>query len=178
MRSMIFSDLSEILRIVLIGLAAYVYLIVLLRLTGKRTLSKLNAFDFVITVALGSTVATILLSADVSLAEGMAALALLVLAQFALTWVSVRSPFFRMLIRARPVLLFYEGEFLEEQMKSSRISRGEVLEALRDQGAGRLDEVGAVVLETTGTLSVIKRSPGGGYDTLRGVEGADEVTGS
>lgn len=160
----------EVVRVFIIGLLAYAYLVFILRVTGKRTLSKLNAFDFVITVALGSTVATIILSRDVSLAEGAAALALLVLAQFLLTWVSVRSKLVRGLIRARPALLLFEGRFLEEQMRSSRTSEGDVYQALREQGVGRMSEVGAVVLETNGSLSVIKRNDESRYDTLGDVE--------
>lgn len=67
-----------IARVLVIGSAAYVALIALLRISGKRTLSKLNAFDLVVTVALGSTLATILLSKDVALAEGIAAFVVLV----------------------------------------------------------------------------------------------------
>jgi uncharacterized membrane protein YcaP (DUF421 family) len=63
-----------------------------LRVSGKRTLSKWNAFDFVVTIALGSILATVLLSKDVRLAEGLTACALLVGLQFLNTWIAVRSP--------------------------------------------------------------------------------------
>jgi uncharacterized membrane protein YcaP (DUF421 family) len=70
-----FDSWSDILRVVLAGSAAYAWLVALLRVSGKRTLAKLNAFDLVVTVAFGSTLATILLSSDVSWSEGAAALA-------------------------------------------------------------------------------------------------------
>lgn len=60
------------------GVLAYVALVVLLRVSGKRTLSKMNAFDLVVTVALGSTLATVLMAKDVALAEGVFAFALLI----------------------------------------------------------------------------------------------------
>ena len=72
-----FQSWSDLLRVLLVGTAGYAAVVVLLRVTGKRTLAKLNAFDLVVTVALGSTLATILLSADVSWSEGALALALL-----------------------------------------------------------------------------------------------------
>ena len=64
----IFAGWEPVLRTVVVGFASYAALIVVIRISGKRTLSKLNAFDLVVTVALGSTVATILLSKDVALA--------------------------------------------------------------------------------------------------------------
>lgn len=88
---MFFDSWTGLGRVIVVGTAAYVILVFMLRVSGKRTLSKLNAFDFVVTVALGSTLATILLSKDVALAEGVLALALLVFLQMGITWLSVRS---------------------------------------------------------------------------------------
>lgn len=70
-----FDSRSDTLRVLLVGTAAYATLVVVLRVSGKRTLAKLNAFDFVVTVALGSTLATILLNSTVSWTEGAVALA-------------------------------------------------------------------------------------------------------
>ncbi|WP_231362619.1 hypothetical protein [Thioalkalivibrio sp. ALMg9] len=67
---MFFGGWDGLLRTLVVGVLAYVALIVFLRLSGKRTLSKMNAFDLVVTVALGSTLATVLLAKDVALAEG------------------------------------------------------------------------------------------------------------
>jgi uncharacterized membrane protein YcaP (DUF421 family) len=75
---MLFDDWAALGRVLLVGTAAYVSLVAILRISGKRTLTKFNAFDFVVTVALGSTLATVLLSKSTSLAEGIVALALLV----------------------------------------------------------------------------------------------------
>jgi uncharacterized membrane protein YcaP (DUF421 family) len=68
---MFFDGWNGLLRTLIIGILAYIAIVVLLRVTGKRTLSKMNAFDFVVTVALGSTLVTVLLSQDVALAEGV-----------------------------------------------------------------------------------------------------------
>lgn len=73
MEGMFFSSGSTMVRTAVVGVLAYVSLVVLLRLSGRRTLSKMNAFDLVVTVALGSTFATILLNSDVSLADGVLA---------------------------------------------------------------------------------------------------------
>jgi uncharacterized membrane protein YcaP (DUF421 family) len=88
--NLIVGDPFLLLRTLLVGSLAYAALVVLLRLSGKRTLSKWNMFDLVVTVAFGSTLATALLSKDTSLMQGVAAFALLVALQWALTWASVR----------------------------------------------------------------------------------------
>ncbi|HCX66031.1 MAG TPA: DUF421 domain-containing protein, partial [Rhodobiaceae bacterium] len=134
----------------------YAMLIVFLRISGKRTLSKMNAFDLVVTVALGSTLATVLLSRSVPLAEGVLALALLICLQFVLTWASVRSRRVRDLIKSEPALLVRDGVYLEKAMRKERMTREEVDAALRESGVAALSGAAAVVLETDGSLSVIE----------------------
>jgi uncharacterized membrane protein YcaP (DUF421 family) len=152
---MLFDSRAGLGRVLLVGTLAYVALVFLLRISGKRTLGKLNAFDLVVTVALGSTLATVLLSKSVALAEGVLALGLLILLQYLIAWVSVRSPQFQALIKAEPTLLLHRGRFLERAMKAERLTREEILAALRASGAAEPGEIAAVVLETDGTLSII-----------------------
>jgi uncharacterized membrane protein YcaP (DUF421 family) len=140
-----------------VGALAYLVLVSLLRLSGKRTLAKMNAFDFVVTVALGSTLATILLSKSVTLAQGSLALALLIGLQFLVTWSSVRIGWIRALVTGEPTLMFYRGEFLAKEMKRARVTECEIRTAVRDAGIGGMDVVEAVVLETDGTFSVVAR---------------------
>src|SRR5688572_2573928 len=99
---MFFDNWGELGRVALVGVCAYVALVFMLRISGNRTLSKLNAFDFVVTVALGSTLATVLLSKEVALAEGVLALGLLIALQFLVTWTSVRLPWFNQLVKSEP----------------------------------------------------------------------------
>jgi uncharacterized membrane protein YcaP (DUF421 family) len=167
--SMWFDSWSVIGRTLLVGASAYVCLVVLLRVSGKRTLAKLNAFDLVVTVALGSTLATILLSADLALAEGVTALALLVLLQVVVAWGSARLPRGRWVVTASPTLLVDDGVVLDDALLSQRTTRGEVLQAIRASGVGGLSEVAAVVLESDGTLSVVTRSQRGDGAALAGL---------
>ncbi|MCH8570930.1 DUF421 domain-containing protein [Nesterenkonia sp. AY15] len=150
-----FDTWSDLGRVLLIGMAAYAVLVLVIRLSGKRTLSQLNAFDFIVTVALGSVLATILLSSDVSWSEGALALVLLASLQFVLAWISARAPKFRTLITARPAVVFHEGQMQQEQLRRNRLSASEVHQAIRSSGSGDLSSIAAVVLETNGTLSVI-----------------------
>jgi uncharacterized membrane protein YcaP (DUF421 family) len=158
MADLFFSGWAGLARTVVVGVGAYVALIVLLRVSGKRTLSKMNAFDFVVTVALGSTLATILLNESVALAEGVVAFATLIGLQFALTWSSVRAPWVRGVVTGEPALLLYRGELLHDALRRSRVSESEVEAAVRAAGAPALDGLTAVVLETDGSLSVVSRT--------------------
>jgi uncharacterized membrane protein YcaP (DUF421 family) len=152
---MLFASWTDLGRVLVVGVLAYVALVILLRVSGKRTLTKLNAFDLVVTVALGSTLATILLNKSVSLMEGVLALALLILLQFAITWLSVRSDRFQRFVKAEPTLIVHRGAFLDAAMKRERITREEVLAVLRSNGFGAIGSVGAVILETDGSMSVL-----------------------
>ncbi|HEV7251743.1 MAG TPA: YetF domain-containing protein [Mesorhizobium sp.] len=155
---MFFDSWSDLGRVLVVGTLAYVSLVLILRISGKRTLSKLNAFDLVVTVALGSTLSTVLLSKDVSLAEGVLALSLLIFLQFVITWTSVRSEGFQNAVKSEPTLLLHNGQFLEGAMRKQRITRDEVLAALRASGTQSPENTAAVVLETDGSLSVIQAS--------------------
>lgn len=140
----------------LVAVFAYAALVVLLRTSGKRTLSKWNAFDFIVTVALGSTLATAILSRDVSLAEGVVGFAALIGLQFAVTWLSVRVSRFHRLVKSRAALLVYRGKFLHDAMKRERVSESEVRAALRGHGIAAVEDAGAVLLETDGSFSIIR----------------------
>lgn len=168
---MLFDDWQGLIRVLVVGTSAYVALIFLLRISGKRTLSKMNAFDFVVTVALGSTLATVLLSKQVSLAEGVLALALLIFLQFIITWLSVRSRVIRSLVKAEPRLLFFKGEFLRSAMREERVHEEEILQAMRTQGASEVQMAEAVILETDGNLSVVKKPADGDATVLSNVAG-------
>ena len=154
---MFFDGWTGLLRVVVVGVLAYAGLVVLLRVSGKRTLSKLNAFDVVVTVALGSTFATILLSSDVALAEGLVAFALLIGLQLAITWLSVRWPVVQGLVKAEPRLLLHRGRPLPEALRQERVTLEEIDAAIRAQGTASREQVDAVVLETDGSLSVLAR---------------------
>ncbi len=156
------------------GTLSYIGLIIWLRVSGKRTLSKWNSFDFVVTIALGSILASALLTKSVSLVQTMVAIGLLVGFQFILTWLSVRSSIVQTLIKAKPTLLFFKGEFIEHLIKQERVAKGEVLAAIRVRGGSNLNDIGAVVLETDGTFSVIKDLDVNEANALRDVQGFRE----
>jgi len=166
---MFFSSWTSLGRIALVGTLAYLALVILLRVSGKRTLSKMNAFDMVVTVALGSSLSSALLDKNVALLDGVTAFAVLIGLQFAITWLSVRSSEIGRLVKAEPALLLYRGEFLPGALKRERVVKDEVLAAVRGQGVENLADVEAVVLETQGELTVIRPSEAQGESSLQNV---------
>lgn len=152
---MFFDDLSGLVRVAVLGVTAYIAIVLLIRITGKRTLSKMNAFDFVVTIALGSMLATILLSKDVPLLEGVFALFILMALQYAVTWTSIRSPRFRSWIKAEPRTLLCDGVFIENAMRRERVTRDEIMAALRKAGHDDPTRMRLVTLETDGSISVV-----------------------
>jgi uncharacterized membrane protein YcaP (DUF421 family) len=165
-----FSNWSELLRIVLVGAAAYLTLVIVLRTSGKRTLAKLNAFDLAVTVALGSTLATIFLDKSVSWAEGAVALGMLALLQFVVAEITTRTGG-RSIVTATPTLLVQDGHLLEDRLRQQRMTAAEVRQAVRSSGVGDLALVAAAVLESDGTVSVVARQQAGDLSALQDVEG-------
>lgn len=159
MKGLWFSGWEPIVRTFVVGTLTYVALILMLRITGKRTLSKMNAFDLVVTVALGSVFASALTNRNVALSQGVTAVMLLVLLQFVVTWVSVRWRRFQKLIKADPSLVVKNGQLIESVARRERLTHEEVLAAVRSQGYERIEDVDAVVLETDGSFSVLKQAP-------------------
>ncbi|WP_298957162.1 YetF domain-containing protein [uncultured Methylobacterium sp.] len=155
---MFFDTWSGLARVTIVGPLAYLALVLFLRISGKRTLTKLNAFDLVVTVALGSTLSSIILTKSVALLEGVLALATLIALQYLITWSSVRSSLIKELVKAEPTLLAHGGDLITGAMRRERVTRDDVLSALRSEGLDDLSQAAAVVLETDGSISVIKSS--------------------
>jgi uncharacterized membrane protein YcaP (DUF421 family) len=165
-----FDSWSDVIRIVAVGGVAYASLVLVLRLSGKRTLAKLNAFDLVVTVALGSTLATILLNTSVSWADGATALVVLTVLQMVVAWTASRAPRVRTVLTAHPTYLLRDGVVQEKAMRQQRTTVAELRQAVRGSGNGALEDVAAVVLESDGTLSVISRDKAGSGSALLDVE--------
>jgi uncharacterized membrane protein YcaP (DUF421 family) len=170
MEQMFFNGWESLFRTLVVGVLAYIALITFLRFSGKRTLSKMNAFDLVVTVALGSTLATVLLTKGVALAEGALAFAILIVLQFAVTWSSVRARWVRQIVTGEPLMLLYRGEFLAAALRHARVTEDEVRAAVRSAGLASMNEVEAVVLETDGSFSVVRPDAREGGSSLEGVQ--------
>lgn len=171
MEPLFFDGWSVITHTLIVGTLAYVGLVFMLRVSGKRTLSKMNAFDFLVTVALGSTLATVLLDDAITLSEAATAFALLIGLQYLVTWSSLRAPWVKRLVTGEPELVAHRGRLLAAAMRRTRVTDDEVRAALRKAGHAGFDDVAAVILETDGAFSVVAKGDGGGRAALVGVQG-------
>lgn len=149
-------DIVGVLKLITICVVSYISIVLVLRISGKRTLSKMNAFDFIITVALGSVLATTIVSYQDSFWNGILTFVTLVVLQYVATWLSVRFKFARTILKSRPSLLYFEGDFDEEALIKERITKGELKQAIRTSGFISFEQVAAIVLESDGTLSVME----------------------
>ncbi|MEM8675114.1 MAG: YetF domain-containing protein [Cyanobacteria bacterium P01_G01_bin.67] len=161
---------------IILGTIAYIAIIFILRISGKRTLSKWDSFDFVVTIAFGSILSSILLSTKDSFGTGILGFALLVLFQYILTWISARSSWIQKLVKAEPTLLFYKGQLKYDVLKQERVAEGEVLAALRASGIGAVEAADAVILETDGSFSVITNLSNSTASSLKDVRGCDRLS--
>lgn len=148
-------DIGAAARTVAVGIVAYLALVAMLRVSGKRTLSQLSAFDLVITIALGSSLSAVLISDDVGLMQGLAAFALLIVLQFVITWTSLRSKTVAKLIESEPTVVAFRGKFLKDAMLRERLLRSDIEVALRQHQLLRVEEADLIVLEADGSITVI-----------------------
>lgn len=169
MNSIFFDSGESLLRTAILAVCSYAALVVLVRISGKRTLSKMNTFDFLVTIALGSALATVLLSKDTSLVQGVVAFSALIGCQFAVSWSSVRWRWVHRWVTGEPQMLLYQGEYIDSALRKSRVTKEDVLAAIRAAGIADRGSVQAVVLETDASLSVIEAQADGSESTLEGI---------
>jgi len=162
------TDWETIGQVAVTTVISFMVLFMFVRISGKRTLAKLNAFDFVVTVALGSTLAYMMLGM-VPLSEGTAVLLLVILMQYIFAWAVRSSKRLEKIINSVPRLLFYEGVFLKDAMTKEAVTEEEIFAAIRSSGFENTYNIKAVVMEINGELTVIKKSEGVGLNTLDGI---------
>jgi uncharacterized membrane protein YcaP (DUF421 family) len=168
---MVFDGWGGVMRTLIAGTIAYAALVLFLRVSGKRTLAKMNAFDLVVTVALGSSLSSVIVSRNVPVVDGLVALALLIALQFAVAWTSVRIGSFEKAVKSAPSLLLFRGSLRQDELRRQRVSPEEIQAAVRGAGLADLSDAGAVVLETDGSFSVIPATALPAGDALRELTG-------
>ncbi|CAN5616930.1 DUF421 domain-containing protein [soil metagenome] len=157
--NLLFDGFEGPLRTLVVGVLAYLSLVLVLRTSGKRTLSKMNAFDLVVTVALGSTLATIILSRDTPLFDGLVAFIVLAGLQWLITQTSLSSRTVARLVKSEPRTLVYRGSVLHAALRYERVLETELQAAMRAHGLARYEDADLVVLETDGSFTAISKLP-------------------
>ncbi|MAN27811.1 MULTISPECIES: DUF421 domain-containing protein [Mesonia] len=145
---------QSLLNIILCAIGIYIAVIVCTRIAGKRSFSKMSSFDFAITVAIGSIVASTILSSSVSVVDG--AVGLIAVYVLQMTAASLRSfSFFEKMIDNSPLLLMDGQEILEENLKKAKVTKADLHSKLREANVIKFSQVKAVVFEATGDISVL-----------------------
>jgi uncharacterized membrane protein YcaP (DUF421 family) len=145
--------------VVVATVATYLSTIVAIRLAGRRTVAQLSSFDIVVTVAIGSLVASTAASSDPSYMEGMTALVTLLLLQVGIAALRQRSAALRRVLDFKPETVVDAGRVdLPTGPLSSQMTGDELRSRLREQGVFDLDDVTLVVVEPTGSVSVRGRA--------------------
>lgn len=141
----------------IIAITGFIALVAVVRISGNRTLSRMNAFDFIVTVSLGSILGRAILSPEVSLVQMVVGIAALVAMQAIVAALSVRSHQFYTLATPPPKVLYEGGAFHAEVMRRAGVGVEELKAAVRETGLHEIAEVDRIVLETQGQLSVVWR---------------------
>lgn len=170
-----FESWDSLWKILISSLVGYLILILYVRVAGKRSTSKMNNFDWIVTVAVGSVMASMAVLKDVTVADGALAMALLLGFQYLITTATARWAWARHLFLAAPSVLYAHGEFCEEEMARQRVSEGEIISAIRERGIGSLKEVHVITLEPDAELSVVQEGRDGELDTVESVPGYEEL---
>ena len=157
MEHLIFDNFDKLGRIVIASALVYLLIVAITKVSGKRSTSQLNNFDWVVTVMIGSIGASTILLKSIPFIEGGASILTLYALQFLVTKTSAISPTFNAFILSEPRIVFYQGQFLPEAMRKERLCHQELECAMRSEGINDYSQVEAIVFESDAKLTVIKK---------------------
>lgn len=141
----------------LTAVTVYVLIVIITKVSGKRSTSQLNNFDWIVTVMIGSLGASTILLKDILLIEGISSILVLYVMQFLVTKYASISPQFSSFILSEPRIVFYQGQFLPDAMRAERLTRQELECAMRSEGVNSFDDVEAIVFESDAQLTIIPK---------------------
>jgi len=145
---------SSLGAIIFSAFGIYISVIIMTRICGKRSLSKMASYDFAMTVAVGSIIATTALSSSVSMVEGVLGMVVIYLLQMIAAYVR-RNKTVKNLMDNSPLLLMDGPKIIEDNLKKARVTEGDLRSKLREANITQLSQVIAVIFETTGDISVL-----------------------
>lgn len=147
--------LSGYLKIALSSLAVYVFIIVAIRLFGKKELAQLSIIDLVFILLISNAVQNAMVGSDSSLVGGLVAASTLFMVNYLFKYLLYRFPKLGIAVQGVELMLIYKGQLNVSNMNKARITREEILEAVREHGVSEIREVDLAVLETDGNISII-----------------------
>jgi uncharacterized membrane protein YcaP (DUF421 family) len=143
---------------VLRAIAIYLFLVILLRIAGKRALSEVSTFEFVLLLIIGEATGQAVIGKDFSIVNAYLVIMTLVLLQIIMTQLKERSERIRRWFDGLPVVLVENGKPLKERLDKVRVGEDAILAAARElQGLERMDQIKYAVMESTGIISIIPK---------------------
>ena len=148
-------DVQELLLTAARGFGVYLFMLVVIRLLGKRQVGNFSAFDLLVALMLGEVVDEVIYG-DVDLAQGAVAVLVIALAEYVTGWLSHKDHGMESLLEGKPTVVIRDGELQREAMRNEHLSPNDVMALLRQQGVEDIREVRLAIIETNGQMSVIK----------------------
>ncbi|HYM69387.1 MAG TPA: YetF domain-containing protein [bacterium] len=136
----------------------YLFLVIAVRLAGRRQLAQLNSFDLVVLMMLANTVQNATIGNDNSMVGGLIGVSALLLVNYLVTRFLYRQPKIDRLLEGAPTTLIKNGKIIRENLVKETITEEELMEAVRKQGFGSLGHVAEATLERGGVISVVPRT--------------------
>ena len=147
--------LSGYLKIALSSSAVYIFIIIAIRLFGKKELAQLSIIDLVFILLISNAVQNAMVGSDSSLSGGLVAASTLFIINYLFKYLLYRFPKLGIAVQGVELMLIYKGQLNVSNMNKARITREEIEEAVREHGVSEIREVDLAVLETDGNISII-----------------------
>lgn len=161
-----FDSLDKLVRIALTAVMVYILIVLITKVSGKRSTSQLNNFDWIVTVMIGSLGASTILLENIPFIEGASSIVMLYALQFLVTKYASISPQFSSVILSEPRIVFYQGQYLPDAMRAERLTRQELECAMRAEGVHHLSDIEAIVFESDAKLTIITNRDNAVDDTI------------
>jgi len=136
-------------------LVVYIFIVIALRLFGKKELAQLSVADLVFILLISNAVQNAMVGPDTTLLGGLVAASSLFLVNYIMKYLQYRYPKFGKLVQGSAIMLVYEGKMLKDHMGKAKISKAELMEAIREHGIESLDKVDLAVMEVDGRISIL-----------------------
>lgn len=146
---------NNYIRIIGSTLAVYLFIVIAIRLFGKKELAQLSVVDLVFILLISNAVQNAMVGPDATLLGGLVAASTLFLVNFILKYLQYRFPQFGKIVQGDATMLIYQGKILESHMKKVKISTDELMEAVREHGVKSVKEVDLAIMEVDGSISVL-----------------------
>ncbi len=146
---------NNYIRIIGSTLAVYLFIVIAIRLFGKKELAQLSVVDLVFILLISNAVQNAMVGPDSTLMGGLVAATTLFIVNYVLKYLQYRFPKFGKVVQGDATMLVYQGKIIESHMKKAKISTDELMEAVREHGVRSVNEVDLAIMEVDGSISVL-----------------------